>query len=79
MVSISLIIGLVLVNVLFGLFYYINSMVKKDRKDILPLIISNAILVVLLVLTIIAWNCGFVENRNDRINCPQNIVTDEPI
>ena len=75
MVGILLIIGLVLVNILFGLFYYINSLVNKDRKDILPLIISNVIIVVLLVLTIIAWNCGFVENRNDRISCPKNIST----
>lgn len=78
-VGISLIIGLVLVNVLFGLFYYINSLVNKHKKDIVPLIISNAIIVILLVLTIIAWNCGFVENRNDRINRPQNISTNEPI
>lgn len=77
-VGISLIIGLVLVNVLFGLFYYINSLVNKDKKDIFPLIISNVIIVVLLMLITIAWNYGFVEKRNDRINCPQNISTNEP-
>ncbi len=77
-VGISLIIGLVLINVLFGLFYYISSLVSKDKKDILPLIISNVIFVVLLALTIIAWNYGFVENRNDRFDCPQKILTNEP-
>lgn len=77
-VGISLVIGLVLVNVLFGLFYYINSLVRKEKANILPLIISNIIFVVLLALTVIAWNFGFVENRNDRINFPQNISTNEP-
>lgn len=77
-VGISLVIGLVLVNVLFGLFYYINSLVRKEKTNILPLIISNIIFVVLLALTVIAWNFGFVENRNDRINFPQNISTNGP-
>lgn len=76
-VGISLIIGLVLVNVLFGLFYYINALINKGKNNFYPLIISNAIFVVLLVLTIIAWNLGFVESRNDRISFPQNISTTE--
>lgn len=61
-----------------SLSYYINSLVRKEKANILPLIISNIIFVVLLALTVIAWNFGFVENRNDRINFPQNISTNEP-
>lgn len=61
-----------------SLSYYINSLVRKEKANILPLIISNIIFVVLLALTVIAWNLGFVENRNDRINFPQNISTNEP-
>lgn len=76
-VGISLIIGLVFVNMLFGLFYYINTLINKEKKNIYPLIISNAIFVVLLALTIIAWNFGFVESRNNRISCPQNISITE--
>lgn len=77
-VGISLIIGLVLINLLFGLFYYINALINnKNKKNIYPLIISNAIFVVLLALTIIAWNFGFVESRNNRISCPQNASTTE--
>jgi len=77
MIGISLVIGLVLVNVLFGLFYYINSLVNKEKKDIFPLVISNIIFVVLLALTVIAWSFGFVENRNGRINSSKNISTSE--
>lgn len=77
MIGISLVIGLVLVNVLFGLFYYIHSLVNKEKKDILPLIISNIFFVVLLVLTIMTWNFGFVENRNARINSSPNVSTNE--
>lgn len=75
MVGISLLIGLVLVNVLFGLFYYINSLVNKEKRSILPFAISNVIFVVLLALTVMAWNCGFVEKRNSRINFPPNMST----
>ena len=65
-VFISLIIGLVLVNVLFGLFYYINSLVNKKKK-IIPLIVSNIVIIALLITTGLAWHCGWVENRNKRI------------
>lgn len=68
-IIISLIIGLVLINTLFGLFYYINLLVNKEKK-LFPLAVSNIVIVVLLIGTIIAWNCGWVENRNERINLP---------
>ena len=77
MVAVSLIIGLVLINVIFGLFYYLNSMVSRNRKDvktnkarknIAPLIISNLIVLALLFATIAAWYFGLAEKRDDRIN-----------
>ena len=67
---VSLIIGLVLINVLFGLFYYVDRLVnglQKNRKKLKPLLFSNAILCVLLSITIIAWYCGWVEKRDTRI------------
>lgn len=65
-IIVSLIVGLVLINVLFGLFYYINALVNRDKK-LLPLIISNIVIIALVIGTIIAWNFGWVENRDERI------------
>ena len=65
-VTVSLIIGLVLINVLFGLFYYINLLVNKNKR-LLPLIVSNVVIFILLLGTIVAWNCGMVEKRAKRI------------
>ena len=67
---VSLIIGLVLINVLFGLFYYVDRLVnglQKNRKKLKPLLFANVILCVLLSITIIAWYCGWVEKRDTRI------------
>lgn len=65
-VLISIIIGFVLVNTLFGLFYYVNTIVSKD-KTLKPLWISNVILALLLGLTLLAWQLGSVELRNKHI------------
>lgn len=65
-ILIVLFIGLVLINILFGLFYYINSLINKEQK-IAPLIISNIIFVFFLILTVLAWNNGFVEKRDKKI------------
>ena len=65
-VTVSLIIGLVLINVLFGLFYYINLLVNKNKR-LLPLIVSNVVILILLLGTRVAWNCGMVEKRAKRI------------
>ena len=65
-ILVSLVIGLVLINVLFGLFYYINSLLSKENK-LTPLFVSNAIIVVLMIGIIIAWNIGWVEKRDRRI------------
>lgn len=79
-IAIALIVGLVLINVLFGLFYYINSLVDKDKK-ISPLIISNVAIILLLGITFIAWNNGLVEKRDNKFAQRQVIteITKEPI
>lgn len=75
-IIVSLIIGLVLINILFGLFYYINLLVNKNNK-LFPLILSNGVIIVLLIGTIIAWSCGWVENRNKRIEISPTRATEE--
>lgn len=68
-IIVSLIIGLVLVNVLYGLFYYISKLIiKKDEQRLLPLLITNAILLLLIALTVIAWKNGYIEERNQALN-----------
>ena len=61
---------------LFGLFYYINSLVNKEKK-LYPLIISNIVMIVLLIATVAAWNFGLVENRNNRINTKSIVLIEE--
>ena len=65
-VLVSLVIGLVLVNTIFGLFYFVNTVVNKD-KSLKPLCISNIVIIALLILTLLAWLFGAVEWRNSRI------------
>ena len=69
-ILVSLIIGLVLINILFGLFYYVDRLVnglQENRNKIKPLLISNVVLCVLMIATISAWNYGWVEERDTRI------------
>lgn len=64
-VFVSLIIGIVLVNVLYGLFYYVDRLVRPSKeRSVNPLWITNLILVVLMLATCYAWYCGIVEKRN---------------
>ena len=63
------IIGLVLVNLLYGLFYYIGQLVNKNAENNLkPLWIVNLVFLLIIIAIIFAWYCGFVEKRNTRIN-----------
>jgi len=67
-VLVSLIIGLVLINVLYGLFYYVDRLVnKRDERKIKPLWIPNIIFVLLISMTILGWYTGAAEKRNARI------------
>ena len=63
-----LLIGLILINILYGLFYYIDRLVRKASEDkIKPLIFTNIIILLLIVFTIIAWGTGIVEKRNEKL------------
>ena len=75
---VTLIVGLVLINVLFGLFYYIGQIVRKENTvSVKPLLISNAICLLLLGIVCIAWWVGAIESRDDRIlNFDMSIVED---
>lgn len=63
--AVSLIIGLVLVNVLFGLFYYLDRLTSlTGKKKIVPLVIANTVILGLLLFTILGWTFNVVEKRN---------------
>lgn len=73
-ITVSLVIGLVLINVLFGLFYYVDRLVNglnEERKKLRPLIISNIVICILLIITVYAWSCGWVEKRDASLNEPK--------
>lgn len=74
-ILIALIIGLVLINAIFGLCYYIGLLVN-DTGRIKPLLISNAIICILIALTFVGWKTGVVEKRDAQIeNTGVKIVT----
>lgn len=64
-IIVTLIIGIVIINILYGLFYYIGKIVNEiyDTK-IKPLVITNLIIVGLIGLTVLGWYFGVVEKRN---------------
>lgn len=66
-ILIALLIGLVLINILFGLFFYINKIVSKEEQ-ILPLIISNVVILILIILTVLSWYFGCIEKRNEKVD-----------
>ncbi len=70
--AISLIIGLVFTNIIFGIFYYLNNLIKgKSKLNAQLLWISNGVLLLLLVGVILAWACGLAEARNRGIEAEQ--------
>lgn len=66
-VCVSLIIGLVLINVLYILFGYVNKLVDKEKTIKSPLI-ANIVIIAMLILVGIAWLCGCVEKRNSFVD-----------
>lgn len=68
-IIVSLMIGIVLINILYGLFYYIDRLVNSTKhRTIKPLVISNFILIFLLIIISIMWLNGVVEKRNENIS-----------
>lgn len=65
-VLIALIIGLVIINLIFALFYYLNQILEKNTS-LKPLIFSNVLFIFLIACTVLGWCFGVVEDRNDRI------------
>lgn len=68
-VFVSLIIGLILFNLIFCLFYYLNCLRDNDKKthktrSLKPMIITDVIILFLLFCTFHMWNAKCVENRN---------------
>lgn len=64
-VLVTLLIGFVLSNIIYGLFYYIDRVICEKRDQRLkPFILVNVILVILIALTVGAWLFGVVEKRN---------------
>lgn len=79
-VAVSLIIGLVLVNILFGLFFYIDRLVNgAASKSVKPLWISNGVLLGLLLVVFIAWAAGLVEYRDKRMAGAEAAVTEAAV
>lgn len=68
LVFVVLLIGLVLLNMIFGLFYYLERLVRnKKTSKLKPFIVTNIVIVLLLVMTTISWTFGLVERRNREI------------
>lgn len=76
-IIIALIIGLILFNVVFTLFYYISYLTKGEVKP-KPIYVSNGIIVILIIIVVVLWNFGCVERRNKNIDDllnDQNVTT----
>ena len=77
LLTVSIVIGMVLINLLFGLFYYINLLVNRKR-NIWPLGISNVVFLILLGIVVVCWYSGRVEARNDRIIKNEKVLPAKP-
>lgn len=63
-VLVALILGVVLVNALYGLFYYIDRLVHgREDRSVKPLWVANIMFLVLIATTIWCWNQGVVEKH----------------
>lgn len=54
MIMVALVIGLVLCDTLFGLFYYIGNIVDNDKTiSVKPVVIINFVILCLMAITVI--------------------------
>lgn len=74
----SLIIGVVLLNVMYGLFYFIDRIInrnnQKENKSVFNLktfLIPNIVLLILIAVVVSSWWLGIVEYRRDKFSPPQ--------
>lgn len=69
LILIATVIGLILVNVLYALFHYLNIIVRQNNSQSLkPLKIINIIIISMIAITVLAWCFGLVEYRDKSIN-----------
>lgn len=80
-----LLVGFVLINALYGLFYCISLILhrkanEENDKEVKtsPLVIGNTLIVVFIVLTVLAWRSGVVEKREVSIEQKIQQLTEEP-
>lgn len=67
---ISLIIGFILINVIYILFYFIFLIVKKEHKPYKScwiIIFINAIIIVAAIFTFCSWKYGWIEKRDQEV------------
>ena len=63
--AIVFLIGMVLSNMLYGLFYYVNHLIYNNKKISATLIIlANCLMLLMLALVFASWLFGVVERRN---------------
>lgn len=55
-----------MINVLYGLFYYISELLNRPLK-FQQIIFVNIVLILLIALTVTVWLVGGVELRNNQI------------
>lgn len=68
-VFVALVIGIVLINILYALFYYVDRLVHFPKKQSMkPLWIANGVILILMIATCIVWFLGTVESRNSAIS-----------
>lgn len=62
-----LLVGLVLINILYALFYFINRIIHNStEKRMGPIVIPNVVILGLLVVLVIVWNSGVIEKVQKR-------------
>ena len=66
LVFIMCVIGLILVNILQGLFYT-NKIVNKEER-LRPIYVSNAVVILFIIVIVLAWWFGVVEYRNHNLD-----------